>query len=168
MLLEAALAIEIQNTNPKVGSELAMNYAHEVALQAARVDIDPWVFHGIIYVESRWTADVVRHEGDKTCSVGLGQINVRTCAKTEVRELRNPYINIAAISIFLQKIKKNCVNRCAGLSWLRAYNPGEPRYVGWVKAVVDKAHNRHDPAARPVPEVYPRMHVAWVSWQAVT
>jgi len=166
MLLEAALVLEIQRTNPKVGEELATLYAQTVVAQAARVDIDPWVFHGIIHVESSWTARVVRHEGDRTCSVGLGQINVRTCKHTTIKLLQDPVQNITAVADFLARIKRKCIRRCGDLRWLVPYNPGQPRYVGWVKTIVDRSHDRYDEPAWPLPKVRTRMHVAWLQWEA--
>jgi len=170
MLLEAALALEIQRTNPKVSRDLATVYAQEVVAQAARVDVDPWVFHGVIYVESRWTARVVRYEEDFTCSVGLGQINVRTCKKERVEELKNGMNNIAEMATFFVKIKAKCARRCGGLRWLVPYNPGQPRYVGWVKKIVDQAHARYDgppEPAWPVPKVRTDLHLGWV-WREET
>jgi hypothetical protein len=152
MLLEAALALEIHRTNPAVSETTAKQYAHWVVAEAAPQGIDPWVFHGIAFHESRWTAGAVKHEGNGTCSVGLGQINVKDCNSNRISVLKDPRLNIRAMAILLGKLKKNCQTNCGELGWIRGYNAGDTTYVPTIRQKVDQAHAHYrESALREVP-----------------
>lgn len=156
MLLEAALMLEIQRTNPKVTPETAKNYAGWVLEEAADKEIDPWVFHAIIYIESRWSWWALRREQDGTCSVGLGQINVK-CDSERAKELRDPRTNILAVGEFLGHLKDRCHRRCDNLNWVVPYNAGNPCYIGWVRKRVGDEHARYPQPT--LPEVQAGLHL---------
>lgn len=162
MLIEAALAVEIQRTNPALNEEVRRQYAHWVVEEATARDLDPWIFHGIIHTETRWKAGIVVHEHDGSCSVGLGGINVRQCDSPRAAELRDPQKNIQAMGSFLSTIRHRCAHHCDGLGWLRAYNGGDRLYVPKkVGPIVDRCRAAYQQP--PVREVQARMHTPRVS-----
>jgi hypothetical protein len=156
MLLETALMMEIQRTNPKVPAETAQKYTWWVMDQAQVREIDPWVFHAIIHIESRWSWWALRREQDGTCSIGLGQINAK-CDSPKAKELRDPKANIEAVGEFLGHLKDRCHLRCDNLNWVVPYNAGNPQYIGWVRKRVGDEHARYPQPA--LPDLPPRMHL---------
>lgn len=144
MAIELALALAIRQTNPKVDHARADKYAAWVVEEADKRALDPWLFQAIIYTESRWTARVVRVEGDGSCSVGLGQINLARCEKDKIEELKEPQTNLQRMGEFLERIRSTCRYKCDGLGWLRAYNPGSKKYVPAVAAALERYHARFD------------------------
>jgi len=119
-----ALMLEIQKSNPKLPPPKAQEYASWVLEEASSKSIDPWVFHAIIHTETRWTARVVVHEKNGSCSIGLGGANV-SCRSPDVVRLQNPQENIRWIGAFLVGIRGRCRYNCSGLGWVRAYNGGK-------------------------------------------
>jgi hypothetical protein len=169
MLVETALMLEIQRTNPKVPEPQARKFASWVLEEADRNNLDPWLFHGIVYIESRWTPGVVRREEDGSCSIGLGQINVRRCEASKVQPLRDPRENLRRMGDFLSTIRDSCLKNCQGLKWLRFYNYNNKRYVtGLVGPVVDRCHAAYDEKdEQPSPEhVHSELHVSRVCREA--
>lgn len=152
MLTELALVLEIQKTNGALTAAKSKQYASWVMEEASKNDIDPWVFHSIVWVESRWTARVVRKEQDGSCSIGLGQINVR-CDSKQVEVLQDPRENLKKMGTFLSGIKTTCKHDCAGLGWLKAYNGGDRNYVPKkVEPIVQRCHAAYvEPAVRTIP-----------------
>lgn len=151
MLIEAALAMEIQRTNPKLDDKVSQKYARLVVEEATARDLDPWVFHGIIHTETRWKAGIIVHEHDGTCSIGLGGINVKKCDSPRARELRDPQRNIQAMGSFLSTIRARCAHHCDGLGWLRAYNGGDREYVPKkVGPIVERCHVTYELPLREV------------------
>jgi len=148
MLLEVALMMEIQRTNPKVPLATAQDYTRWVLEEAQEKDIDPWVFHAIIHIESRWSWWAFRKEQDGTCSVGLGQINVK-CDSPKALELKDPHTNILAMGQFLGHLRKRCHQRCDNLNWVVPYNAGNPEYIGWVRKRVGDEHARYPQPSLP-------------------
>lgn len=159
MLLETALLLEIRSTKPTLKEQTAQMYTQYVLQEADRQVIDPWVFHGIIKIESEWTSKAFRKEGDGSCSIGLGQINVKCDDKKRIAELSDPKKNIEAMGSFLGRIKNTCRKKCDGLGWLVRYNPGNHQYVGWVSGVVQRCHAAYEPTLRNVPTP---VHPSWV------
>lgn len=167
MIVEAALAMEIQRTNPKVPEPRANEFAGWVVEEANRNNIDPWLIHGIVHIESRWTPGVVRHENDGSCSIGLGQINVLHCESAKIKPLRDPRENLHRMSDFLSTIRNACLKNCEGYKWLRFYNYNNKHYVtGLVGPVVDRCHAAYDTEDdeqhRPLPYVHSLLHVPWL------
>jgi hypothetical protein len=163
MLIEAALTAEIQKTNPrKIDERKAETYAGWVVEQAKEHSLDPWLLHALVYVESRWVAKVVRIEGDKSCSVGLGQINVADCSDAKVQKLQDPHENLRQVARRLDLLQRTCKNSCEGLGWLQPYNPGDKSYVRLVETVLRRCHDDHEPAVR---DVQTRLHFSGVCWQ---
>lgn len=151
MLVEAALALEIHRINPSVSQQKSVVYAHWVMEEAEPRGIDPWIFHSLIYQESRWTPSVVAHEKNGSCSVGLGQINV-SCNSPQVALLKQPRENLRRMGSFLGKLKTGCKERCEELGWLRGYNPGSPQYLVEIRKRVDENHARYrESTLREVP-----------------
>jgi hypothetical protein len=108
--------------------------------EAGKNSLDPWVFHGIVWTESRWTAHVVRREQDGSCSVGLGQINVR-CDSKQVKVLQDPRENLKKMGVFLGNLQTSCKKNCSGLGWLKAYNWNDKAYVPQkVEPIVQRCH----------------------------
>lgn len=161
MLIEAALAVEIHRTNPALNDETRVQYASWVVEEATARDLDPWVFHAIIHVETRWKAGIVVHEHDGTCSVGLGGINV-ACDSSRAKDLRDPHANIQAVGVFLTRIRRRCAYRwCSdhnGLGWLRMYNGGQDYVTRLVGPIVERCHAAY-PAQSIVGEVQAEVHV---------
>jgi hypothetical protein len=157
MLIETALMLEIQRTNPRrVDENKAALYSGWVVEQAREHNLDPWLLHSLIYVESRWVAKVVRLEGDKSCSVGLGQINVADCNEQKIRKLQDPHENLRHIGARLELLQRTCKKNCEGLGWLQGYNPGSKSYVRLVETVLRRCHDDHESIVR---EVHARLHV---------
>jgi hypothetical protein len=156
MLLEAALTLEIQRTNPKVPTPTAQDYTRWVLEQAQERDIDPWVFHAIIHIESRWSYWAFRKEQDGTCSVGLGQINVK-CDSPRAKELKDAHTNILAMGEFLGHLKDKCHQKCDNLRWVIPYNAGNPEYIGWVRKRVGDEHARYPQP--PLPDLQTGVYV---------
>jgi len=154
MLMQAMLVLEIQRTNPRIGDAVAEHYASWVVEEADAHEEDPWLIFALGYVESRWTARVVRHEGDGSCSVGIGQINVPTCEARAVERLRDPRENLRQVGTRLELLRRTCKKDCMGIGWLRGYNPGDRGYVARVEKVLRRCHEEHDdhqPVVREVP-----------------
>jgi hypothetical protein len=145
MLVEAALVLAIQHTNPEVPRRRARQYATRIQAEAKTYDLDPWVFVAIIDRETRWVPRLVRHEADGSYSVGLGQINVHSTK--EVRPLRQGRTNIARMGWFLNHIRATCRSDCEDLGWLRAYNPGSAVYF---TAVREQVRTYRAQAGQPV------------------
>lgn len=164
MLNVLALALEIQQTNPKLPEEVRNQYAAWVVEEAESRDLDPWIFHGIIHTETRWKAGIIVHEQNGTCSIGLGGINV-TCDSKRAKELRNPRENLKAMGSFLSTIRGRCAHHCAGLGWLRAYNGGDRDYVPKkIGPIVQRCHVAYD--QQPVvPKAQGLLHPPWMCRQ---
>ena len=139
MLNALLLSAAIQASNPSLPPQRRDKFTNWVLEEARERNLDPWVFQAIIHQETRWTATAVRREHDGSCSVGLGQINTR-CGSEEVATLLNPHNNIKRMGKFLSRIRRACRRDCAGLGWLRAYNPGDAAYLAAVQAAVRSAH----------------------------
>lgn len=121
-------------TNPGLSEPQALIYAQQVESQTTEQGVDPWLVDAIIERESKWRRTVFRREHDGSCSVGLGQINVRNCDPQKTDRLRDPLENIRRTTLQLAMIKKICPkvwkkNRCQGLGWVGLYNPGDRRYA---------------------------------------
>jgi hypothetical protein len=129
-----ALVAAIRDVNPALTPDTAKDYAAWVVEASQQSDIDPWVFHAIIKHETKWTASGIRHENDGSCSIGLGQINVGNCRSSKVKTLLDPHYNLLLMGEFLYYVKGFCRRNCSKLNWLRAYNPGDPRYVSMVES----------------------------------
>lgn len=151
MLIEAALVLEMQRTNPRVNTRTAHKYAEWVLEESTQHVLDPWLIFSLVYVESRWTAVVVRPEGDGSCSVGLGQMNVATCDPIEIERLVDPRENLRRVGHRLALLRRVCKNDCEGIRWLRGYNPGSKSYVSKVEGVLARAHAEYEPPLREVP-----------------
>jgi hypothetical protein len=153
MILEAALALEIQRVNPRLPECTVDRYAQLVVDEAQKRGVDPWVVFALVTVESRWISSAMRYEGDGTCSVGLGQINVRDCASDRVEKLKNPYTNLRVVVGRLGYLQDFCKRDCAGLGWLRGYNPGSRRYVSFVVQAMT-AREKYEDRESDVSEVH--------------
>lgn len=146
LLLSAA----IQHSNPHLSHRERDRYASWVLEEAREHSLDPWIFPALINRETHWTATALRHEADGSCSVGLGQINVR-CSSPEVVALQQPHANLHRMGAFLSRIRASCTHDCENLGWLRAYNPGDAEYLSAVQAAVRNAHAQDgQPAVRRV------------------
>lgn len=146
-----ALAMEIQRYNPALPEVTRLQYAEWVVEEAESKGLDPWVFHGIIATESRWAYYAFRRENDGSCSVGLGQINVK-CTSPRAKSLKDPHENIKTMGSFLSTLKATCAHHCDGLGWLKRYNPGDSAYVPKkVEPIVQRCHVEHPkPALRAI------------------
>lgn len=132
MLIEAALALEIQTVNPRLPTPTVTQYVQWVVEDSRHYDVDPWVVYALVGVESHWNAAALRREGDGTCSVGLGQINVRDCYSEKVVRLLEPRANLRAVVLRLNLLQRVCSHDCDGIGWLQGYNPGSHHYLGLV------------------------------------
>jgi hypothetical protein len=139
LMVSVLLAAAIQHSNPRLSPRDRAHYASWVREEARAHNLDPWIFHALINRETRWTATAVRHEGDGSCSVGLGQINV-PCTAVAMQPLLDPRTNIHRMGSFLAKIRGACTRGCASLGWLKQYNPGNAEYLSAVQADVRKHH----------------------------
>jgi hypothetical protein len=164
MLIEAALALEIHRTNPALPAGTVRQYAAWVLEEARARDFDPWLFHGVIVIESRWTAGVVRVEGNHTCSVGLGQINVR-CDGRHIAPLKEPRANLRRMGAMFDALRHACVTLCDEAGWLRGYNPGDGTYTRRVLAILSRCHVLYSEPA--LCRVHPHMHVSGLRGEAV-
>lgn len=164
-----ALMLEIQKSNPKLPPPKAQEYASWVLEEAGSRTIDPWVFHAIIHTETRWTARIVVHEKNGSCSIGLGGANV-SCRSPDVVRLQNPQENIKWIGAFLVGIRGRCRYNCSGLGWVRAYNGGNRDYVPkFVQPIVERCHSAYGIRTEPIVEpplrqVSTTVHSPWVCW----
>lgn len=142
----ALLVAAIQHSNPHLPPPDRDRYAHWVQAEARAHLLDPWIFVALINRETHWTATAVRHEGDGSCSVGLGQINVR-CTAPAMQPLLDPRINLRHMGTFLARIRDACTHDCTNLGWLKQYNPGNAEYLSAVQADVRKHHAQDDQPA---------------------
>jgi hypothetical protein len=149
MLIEVALALEIRTTNPKLTAETSQQYANWVVEEAADRGLDPWLLHGLVSVESAWTASAVNHEKNGTCSVGLGQINTG-CSKEQLAKYQDPRTNLHKIGEYLAGMQKSCTKDCKNNGWVRAYNPGsKDYYLRQIRAIVARCHKEYDSVGEP-------------------
>lgn len=143
-----ALVLAIQDTNPKLSKETALEYAGWVKEASDQSGIDPWLFHAIIKHETSWNNNKsVRHETDGTCSIGLGQINLKYCWSKKRDILLNPHYNILLMGETLFYMKGFCKKNCANYGWLRYYNPGDPTYAFMAKREMRRAEAAYKPNA---------------------
>jgi len=163
MLIEAALMFEVQRTNLRIDERTARKYVDWIVEQATTHRLDPWLFFSLVYVESRWTAAVVRAEGDKSCSVGLGQINVSDCDPLEIERLQEPHENLRNVGWRLAQLRRICTRDCEGIRWLRGYNPGSKSYVSKVETVLERCHADYESPLREIPA---GLHLSGVQWQS--
>jgi len=132
------VAIAIHSINPALPEPTAREYAAEVVRQG---DLDPWLLVEIIHRETHWIPDLVRHEQDGSCSVGLGQIN-GSCLQAFVTPLLDPHANIRRVADVLRWLRGHCRTRCEALGWVRSYNPGSRTYGAAIIKAVQKRHGK--------------------------
>lgn len=101
--------------------------------------VDPDLIMAIAHVESRGQANIVRHESNGSCSVGLGGINVPTCDDAVVEHLKSPDANVKAIAVILDTGRTYCAAHPENVACKRGgaialYNPGDPGYAKRVAA----------------------------------
>lgn len=106
--------------------------------EAKALDVDPYELAGIVYVESRGVAGVVRHETNGSCSVGLAGINVPDCDPVAVEHLLLDQANLHAAAVILRAGYAYCrehprADACRRGGGLAMYNPGNKGYASAVR-----------------------------------
>jgi hypothetical protein len=101
--------------------------------------VDPDLIMAIAHVESRGQADIVKHESNGSCSVGLGGINVPGCDPVVVEHLKSPDANVRAIAVILDTNRTYCKEHpdneaCKRGGAIALYNPGDKGYLKRVHA----------------------------------
>ena len=162
MLIEAALIIEMHRSNPAMDDKTAEAYAGWVVEESENHKLDPWLVYSLVHVESRWKTSAFRLEGDGTCSVGLGQINVPNCDPWTIERLHDPHHNLKTVTLRLDLLRRICRKKCEGIGFVRGYNPGDRSYLRLIGQVLERCHDDYEPALR---EVRTGMHVSRV-WGA--
>ena len=102
-------------------------------------DIPPLLLVSVVQAETRGRSVVARGRGKGRlgCDVGVAQVHVPRCVKSEVRRLLNPASNLAAGARILRWSRVRCSARpwwygCHG--WLYGrYNPGSIRWTRTVR-----------------------------------
>ncbi len=166
MLLQATLSLLIQQSNTSLPPKVVENYAHVLADTAERHDLDPLLLEAIVHIESRYKANAIHYENDGSCSVGLGQINVRECTPGVVDRLTSPTLNLERAAFILVKAKEICPKvrkNCAKLGWVGLYNPGDRTYSSRIRQTM-KEHRAIAKSA--VREVRSELYVPELSGQA--
>jgi hypothetical protein len=135
------LALAIHHINPMLPQSTVREFASEVALQADRHALDPWLIIELVHRETHWIPSLVRHEKDGTCSVGLGQINVQC---RDVKPFLEPHANLRRTAFILNRLRERCKLQCAGSSWLAGYNRGSHGYATSILTAASAHHHtRH-------------------------
>lgn len=94
---------------------------------------------GVVYVESRGQAGVVRYETNGSCSVGLGGVNVPDCDPVAVLHLQSAQPNLRASAVILAAGRRWCAEHpghsvCRRSGAIGMYNPGDKAYRVKVRA----------------------------------
>lgn len=148
MKLVEALVASIMLVNPNLNSTQAEGYSRQLISQASENNLDPWLMEALITKESRWISTAIRREGDGSCSVGLGQINLKSCDPVKVAELEGPLENIRRTARHLAIIRDLCPKvrpkkKCSQLAWIGLYNPGSRTYAKSVLLLMKEHRVRH-------------------------
>lgn len=144
MNLPLALTLAILQVTPNLPPTLAEHYVEILLEEAEERHIDPWLFAGLIWVESRWTLGAFRYERVGGCSVGLGQIYVKDCNQAAVYAYFDPRANLRQSAIILADARRICSGwrkkgkKCWSGSWIGGYNPGNSAYEGMVFRAAEK------------------------------
>jgi hypothetical protein len=140
--LALKLALAIHQINPLVTMSVARGWASVVVHESTTRDLDPWLLVELVHRETHWIPRLVRHETDGTCSVGLGQINMR-CGSSELPQMLRPALNLKRTAALLAHFRDVSVRNGYGrrpAAWLWMYNPGSPTYAPAILAAVFERH----------------------------
>ncbi len=151
--LRIALAIHL--INPALTQAAVREFAAVVLAQAKVHALDPWLLVELVHRETHWDPTAVRHEHDKSCSVGAGQIN-GPCTRAFVAAMLQPRANLQRTASVLEHLRATCRADCGELGWLRGYNPGDPGYAPAIIAAVRARHSVPRAALSRLPPVHPR------------
>lgn len=144
MDLPLALTLVILQINPNLQPAVAEQYVEILIDEAEQKKLDPWLFAGLVWVESRWTLTAFRKEKVGGCSVGLGQIYLKDCKNDDVFAYYDARANLHRAAIILSDARRICSawrrqgKECWSGGWIGGYNPGNSAYAEMVRRAANK------------------------------